>query len=232
MARFPQIIDYTTAASTTTDATTHTITFPVTSIEAGDLVLIFYSTDGNETCTVSTGSNWNKLGDAVSGTACTASVFWKVYTSAGPETVVITTTTEQSSCATFIIRGFDPNIAAPVIGNSTNNTTANVNPPSLSLPSYGDQDYLFFVYYGNDSTGVASGAPSNFTNLTTRAASGTEGASTNIATREYRTSGSYDPGSFTSSAIAHGVWTIAICPILGHSTNRALPCLISVNQAG
>ena len=88
--------------------------------------------------------------------------------------------------------------------------TANANPPSV-LTTSGTQEYLFIVYAGISGTIVASSAPTSFINLLTES-SDLDGASSSSAHRLYSTTGTYDPGPFTSAAANYISFTVCISP--------------------
>ena len=212
MSQFPSIISRSQAASPASNDTVHSITLP-SSILAGDLVIICFSVDASENPAVTTGTNWTRLDYLPSSTACTGSVFYKVFTVNGPETVVITTTTEQSSHICFKIRGHNP--VTPIIYcTSVAGDSTNADPPSHT-PGYVTQDYLWIIYCAHDAQVVATACDANFSNLTTQAAAGSAGASTSVADRSYRVGTAYNPGAFTSNTEQCVAFTICINPILG-----------------
>lgn len=207
---FPQVAGTSVGATEASNTTTHTITLP-TGIVAGNLVVICFSVDAAETPEVTTGTGWTRAAYNAVGTASTLAIFWKKFTVDGPETVVITTTTEQSSHVCFRITGFDP-IVPIKVSTGAENTNTNADPDALQ-GDYGARDYLWIAVAGHDSTVVASGAPADFGNLLTQAAASTAGASTSTARREYNTANSYDPGAFTSSAEDWAAYTIIVNPL-------------------
>lgn len=211
---FPVVAARITGRTNNTNTTTHAITLPA-GVVAGNLLVVVFSTDGNPTVTAQQ-AGWTLLSQASNGTVVTGAVFWKVAT--GSDALTLTTSAaEASSHASFRITGGD----APT-GTSAVATSTNTNPPSHTPPN-GTRDYLWIVTRAADSTNVATAAPTNYTNLQTQAAQGTNGASTNTAERSLNAAGT-DPGTFTSgTSIAWQSWTLAIPPI----TQSLIPVVVA-----
>jgi hypothetical protein len=197
----PVVAARATGRTTTTNTTSHAITMP-SGIEAGDLLLVVFSTDGNPTCSA---TGWNKLGQDSNSTVVTGAVFWKV--AAGSDTCTVTTTaSEQSSHVSLRITG-----AGTPTGTAANGSSTNSNPPSHVSPRTGE-DHLWIATRSGDSTVVATAAPSGYSDLQTLAAAGTGGASVNTAEKSTTADESDDPGTFTSASEQWVSWTVAVPP--------------------
>ncbi|PZM90183.1 MAG: hypothetical protein DIU79_14460, partial [Actinobacteria bacterium] len=84
---------WSSGATSTSDTTSHPITLP-SGIQAGDLLIVVFSVDGNPTVTAP--ADWYKLGQASNGTAVTGAVFWK-FAEGGDTLTLTTSSAEQSS---------------------------------------------------------------------------------------------------------------------------------------
>lgn len=198
---FPVVESRSSGATSTTNTTTHSITLP-SGIQAGELLLVVFSVDGNPTCTPSAG--WSRLTPAANGSTVQGCILWKV--AEGGDTLTITTSaSEQSSHVSFRISG-----AAFITGAGANGSSTNSNPPSVSINA-GADDFLWIATRSGDSTVVATVAPSSYSDLQTQAAAGTGGASTNTAERNLNAA-SEDPGTFTSASEQWASFTIAVHP--------------------
>lgn len=209
--------------SSTSDSNSFSPTMP-SGITAGDLLVCIFSCDENPTISA---AGWNKLGQESNGSVVTGAVFWKI--AVGGDSITVTTSTnQQASAITYRISG-----AFGIIGSPANGSSTNSNPPNLN--AFLSRDYLWIATRSGDSTTVATAAPSNYANLQTQAAAGTNGASTNTAERALSAS-SEDPGAFTSANEQWASWTLAILPddggiqfrnasVLGNAvrTNSVLP---------
>lgn len=203
MLQTPTVASRTAWVSATSDSTSHAPTMP--SATPGNMLIAFFSVDGNPTCTASAG--WTKLGQASNSTIVTQAVFYKI--ASGSDTLTVTTSaSEQSSCITIEVSN-----ARTITGANANGSSTNSDPPNLaptySLNSY-SINYLWLVSRGGDSTTVATVAPTNYSNLQTQAAGGTSGASTNTAERTLSAT-SENPGTFTSGSEQWVSWTVAVC---------------------
>jgi hypothetical protein len=200
---FPTVISRTVPGTpSTTNATSYAVTLPA-SVANGDLLVAVVSSDGNPTLsTVSSG--WSKLNQASNSTVVTGAIFYKWYTSTTVGTLTVNSTaSEQYSGIVLQIRGAEVGqiISAPANGSGTNS-----NPGPITLPS--TRDYLFVVTRSGDSTVVATVAPTNYSQLQSRAGGGTTGASTNTAEYSVNKGTQEDPGGFTSNTEQWVCWTL------------------------
>lgn len=190
------VVSRNTGRTTASNTTSHTITMPAT-INAGDLLLVIFSSDGQPTCTAP--SDWNKGGQATDGALqVTGAWFWK-YAAGGDTCTITTSSSEQSSHVSFDISGSSTPTGTSATGSSTNSA-----PPAFNS---GETSTLWIVTRSGDSTTVATAAPANYGNLQTQAAAGTSGASSNTAERTVSTN-SETPGTFTSNSEQWVCWTL------------------------
>lgn len=210
------------------NAIAHVITWDAGVPTDGQLLLLVFTVDGPEVCTINTTNfpGWVKLADQPDSTnVMTQTVFYK-FSTGGEVTVTVDTTTEQSTAVILCIDNAGTPAGTSVGGNSTNANPPNHN-PGVSLP------YLWIATCGQDSTVVATGTPqtpSVFGNLTTQAAAGTGGASTSTAELT-STASSMDPGAFTSATEQWAAWTIGIPPAAQPPIQLAVSANIPVGGA-
>ena len=188
MASFPVV--QSTANSNSGSTTNHSVTMP-TGIEAGDLLLAFFTT--NSDSTVNTPAGWTKLVDQTEPTF--PDIRLAVYSkrAVGGDSLTVVTNNNETS-AHCVYRIYTDNEAeAAAVGAAS--ASANPNPPPLT-PTGGAQDFLWFAAFG--STGVTvSSYPSNYTDNQVSNTAG--GRSIAAATRNLDAS-SEDPGTYTISS--------------------------------
>jgi hypothetical protein len=212
---FPTVESMTTNTFSST-TTTHNVTMPAT-VMAGDLLIVFFTNDGN--ATVTTPSGWTAMGTLTRDIYARGSVYAKIAngTEGGTTVNFITSATEQAAAQTYRILG------ASWYGSITNGialqsydpgtTTTTPNPPSLS-PPWGAADSLWIAYAAGSSWTSVNSYPASYTNGThTISSTGTAGASTSTARRQLNAENE-NPGAFTMSVSASGVvFTVAVRPL-------------------
>lgn len=216
---FPSVVARATHVSATSNSTLYA---PAPSLPgtAGDLLVAIVSSDGNPTLSAqpTDGNDWTKLGQASNGTAVTGAVFFKIAEQANfgtpffDDLAISSSGSEQFSSIFLRIAGSNLQID----GAHANGSSTNSNPPNLSsatdllgLIDGSARDYLWIAARSGDSTVVATAAPASFSQLQTRAAAGTGGASTNTAERALNAA-AQDPGTFTSASEQWVSWTLAV----------------------
>src|SRR5690606_13118381 len=138
------------------------------------MLVTVFSSDGNPTVTVNSGTGWTKLNNAqaTSGSAVTGAVFWKMAsgtTPAADNLILNTNNSERSSHVTYRIRG-----ATGISGATSNGNSTNSNPPSHTA---GEASYLWIATRSGDAQVVATAPPSGYTNMLTQAGGDSNGAS-------------------------------------------------------
>lgn len=190
-----------TGASAAVNTTTHPITMP-TGIQAGELLLIVFSSDTAPDTRIESGE-WVKLDQATNLSIVHGSIFYKI--AQGSDTATVTTpSAEQSTHVVYRISG-----AGIPYSASANGSSINSNPPNLNTGT--TRNYLWIATRSGDAQVVATVAPFNYTNMQTVTAAGIDGASTNTAEYTHIDS-SEDPGTFTSATEQWVSFTIAIPP--------------------
>lgn len=212
---FPIIRGISGSRTNNANSTSHAITLPP-NIVAGELIVVIFSVDANETVTVNTGvsgNNWTVLATQVNGTTVTGSVVYKI--AEGNDVLTLTTTTEQSSHIAFRIANFS---GTPTATASTG--TTNIDPP-LHTPAGGVDNYLWITTRSGDSTTAATAAPSGYIFWRQADAPGTGGAATDAAVR-FANGASEDPGTWTNGNVAGVSFTISVAAAPPPSPRRTL----------
>lgn len=213
---YPTVQSSALGRTTASDTTSHVITMP-SGVQAGDLLLVFFTCDQTPTFTVPSDWNVSPAGNTVTqdpNATIKVGIFWKI--AEGSDSLTITTSNGQQS-SHIVYRISNGGFPADIGGSGV--TTTNGNPPSLNLPF--STKRLWFASLHTDSTVVASGAPSGYSSLQTQAAAGTSGASTSVARKTAETD-IEDPGTFTNSSIRHIPRTLALA-----NSGNFLPAIIS-----
>ncbi len=200
-----------------TGATSQNVTMPAT-VDAGDLLVILYTTDGNTAPTVPAGWTRPTNGTATQGTNVTGSVF--VKDAAGTEdgtNVNISTGAASEEAAAQVIRipasKWEGNIASveiPTAAATASSTTH--NPPSANPTGWDVENTLWISYVaGGAFTGVTA-YPAMELGYHTSYGSAASDASVSSSLRQINAA-SYDPSSYTVTPTNPGVaFTIAVRP--------------------
>ncbi len=208
-------IDSITTTTFGTDATTHNVTMPA-SVEAGDLLLAFFTNDGS--ATVTTPSGWTAVTTLARGTAARGSIYAKISvgTEGGTTVNFVTSAAEQGAAQVYKI------LSASWYGSITSGiatasydpgaATNAPNPPSLT-PAWGADYDTWIVYAAGSSWTTVTTYPTNYNNGThTISNTGTAGASVSTARRTLNAA-TDDPGAFAMTTTSDGVaFTIAVRP--------------------
>jgi len=203
---FPAVQDTNTSGESS-DVTSHTVNLPA-NISAGDLLIVFFSCDANETVTWPTGDGWASIFHQTN--ANTLDIGYKIADGTEGATITVTTgSAEQSAHISYRITGNHRYLAPEVSTGATGNSTS-PNPDSLT-PTGGAKDYLWIAVEGNADGDVASAYPSNYTNGQTNAVGTTAGANIAVARRELNAS-SEDPVAFTIPLNKWVACTVAVHP--------------------
>jgi len=212
---FPQILAGTQSGETAS-ATTHVITMP-DGVQNGNLILVFFAIDGDETITIAgaSSSGWtieSQLGiDDVLDVS--GAVVWCIMDET--ENLTLTTTAEAGTHVSYRISGFKTANPLTVTNVAVGNNN-NYDPPD-NTGEYGAVNYLWFVFAAadnQDGDNVATVAPSDFGGLITVTGTTTAVASSSVAYREYNTAAAYNPGTFTAASSSDYIcFTIIVNPI-------------------
>lgn len=182
--------------------TTNSLSLPLpTPVAAGDLIIAAVDTDLPNPITFP--SPWVKIGDvsqAPGGGDVEAHVAVAYLDASGGETSVAIGTTFNTHAAAIAIRitGHEPpGTQAPEITIVARSIVSVADIPALT-PTGGAKDYLWIAGAGRGVNHTATGAPTNYSNLTTITATGSQGASCHTCERSANLS-SDDPGNITGT---------------------------------
>jgi len=208
---FPTI--ETTSQNSTAASTSHAITLP-SGISTGDLLLLFFATDGDNTIT-----NWDsftQLGQADDGKDIFFSIGYRIAT--GSDACTLTTSvSEPGSHVVYRISGHDsgqaPELSTVVIGDS------DVPDPSTCTPTGGAKDYLWVLAAGWDTQDTVSAWNANFTlSRVSQIGGGVQDCSVGVSGRNENVA-SKNPGSMTLSGGDEWIaWTVAVHSETGPAT--------------
>jgi len=163
-------------------------------------------------------AQWTKLGQASYSTTVTQGIFSNIVTSNYIGLYIEFSSAQQSSHIVLQISGASGNVT----GTAANGSSTNDDPPNHDAVN--SNDYLWIATSGRDaSSGTANSvcdtAPADFNQRVAQAASGTNGAGTTTATRQY-TGSALNPGTWTEASTEEWVsYTIAIEPVAAAETS-------------
>jgi hypothetical protein len=192
----------------------HNVAMPDTA-EAGDLLLVLFTSDGNTAVTLPSG--WTQVASNAQSSNVRGSVYAKVATGSEGGTTVNFQTSSSERAAAQVFRipadSWYGDIGTGIAQVSTTSTGNSPNPPSLDPGSWGTEDTLWLAYWASGTSASINSYPSDYTNgLHTVAGSGSDGAAASSAQFVLRAQ-SENPGSFGLPANTNGVvYTIAIRP--------------------
>ena len=186
----------------------HTVNLPA-GVVAGDLLLVFFGTDG--TPAIAFPGGWTNLfqKDTFGAPDARGGAWYKVASASEDDPFTVTTdAAEMTAYTIYRITGYSE---VPENGVATNGNSANPDPPNL-VPSWGARNTLWFAMELNDDNVTVNAYPANYGNGLNNVAANAEGVAIGSARRELNAV-SDDPGVFTLSAGQQWMSnTIAICP--------------------
>lgn len=190
--------------------TSHTINLP-SSIQAGDLLIVWWGFGNDPGATTTTG--WTNMG--VDGTNGRGAIVYKTATgSEGATDTWSTTNSVKTATIAWRISGWQ---GTPEKGTAAQANSTNADPPSIT-PSWGAADILVLVMMDATlNTNVASAAPTNYGNLTTAATTSGSASAVSSAERSMTATSTEDPGTFTSPSGNWVAQTVAIQGVSGLS---------------
>ena len=216
---YPQV-ETTNTSAETSSGTSHTVNFPA-SIAAGNTLLCFFGTDGDNVCTFPAG--WTKIVDEDRFSISHLSVAWKKATGSESGTFTVTTSSsEQSAHVTYRISGATDPSTTPPQATVANGSSTTADPPNLE-PTGGSKEYLWFVCETHGTGDDPGTVPSGYGN-----ALNADGAGVNTGTgRKEATASSENPGTF---GITDTISWIA-CTVAVHPTAAGTNAQINIGDA-
>lgn len=171
----------------------HTVNLPA-GINAGDLLLVFFCSDGNPVITFPGG--WTQLFQTISGGLVAFCCWYRIADGGEGATITVNTSLNQKTAHTsYRITGYS---AVPEVGVSATGVSANPDPPNLA-PSWGAKDTLWFASCGyDDGAKTVNAYPANYLNGRNDRSNSVTGCGVGTAERDLNASPE-NPGTFTLS---------------------------------
>ncbi len=197
-----------TSQNSLAGGSTHVISMPA-GIQVGDLLLVFFGTDGDNTITDS--QTFTVLDQQSYGTANFGAVLYKIATGSDTLTITVSVTNEPSSHIVYRIDGWESTFA-PELSTFAVGATSNPN-STIVTPSWATDDTLYIALETNDRNRTVSAYPNLYTGSQLSETGGGSGdCHVGVATRNYNNP-SDDPAQWTLSASDQWIaWTIAVAP--------------------
>jgi hypothetical protein len=198
-----------------TDATTHYVNMPAT-VDAGDLLIVLFTNDGNETVTKPTG--WTELASNPANGAVRCSVYYKIASGDEDGTTVnfVTSDSEEAAAQVYRITNWH-GTTPPEISTAATGTSNRPNPASLDPAGWDVADTLWLAVAGQDR-GDQDGPtayPAYYTNGISTLSSDTTDSCRTHSARRVLAATSEDPGAFTIPQSEEWVaFTIAVRPVI------------------
>lgn len=127
-------------------------------IPAGNMIIVFISTDANPNITLPAG--WTQLFLQANGVNNTLACYYRATDGTeGPEIYAILNASQELSYTSYMISGTTGN---PEAGAAATGLNANPDPPNLA-PSWGAVQSLWFVAEGNDGNQTVTAYPTGYT---------------------------------------------------------------------
>lgn len=209
---FPQVAATNTSLEDAGNVTSHTVSLP-SGIVSGNLLIVGFNTDGQESVTWPTG--WTEIFEGIAASSqCTLAIAYRQADGGEGSTIIVTTgTSERSAHWSYRITDHEaPATQAPQASGGATGTSASPDPDSLT-PTGGAKDYLWIAVEGHDRDKTTDAFPTNYdSNQVNTAGAGAGSAGVAAATDEVNAV-SEDPGAFTISATEEWVTaTVAVHP--------------------
>ena len=196
-----------------TDTTDHYVNIPAT-VNAGDLLIVLFTNDRNES--VTTPGGWSLLASDANGAHVRLSVYYKIAAGAEDGTTVnfVTSASEQAAAQVYRISSWH-GTTPPEISTAATGTDTAPNPASLNPAGWDVAETLWLAVAGQDR-GDQSGPtayPASYTDgMSTLSSDGT-GSCRIYSARRLLAAASEDPDAFTIPVSEQWVaFTIAVRP--------------------
>ena len=196
-----------------TDTTNHHVNMPAT-VNAGDLLIVLFTNDGD--ATVTTPDGWSPLASDANGSAVRLSVYYKIAagTEGGTTVNFATSASEQAAAQVYRITDWH-GTTPPEISPAVTGTGISPNPASLNPAEWDVADTLWLAVAGQDR-GDQSGTtayPAYYTDGISTLSSATTDSCRTHSARRVLAAASEDPGAFTIPVTEEWVaFTIAVRP--------------------
>jgi hypothetical protein len=203
------------------NATSHPIGMP-SGIEAGDLLLAFFSVDGLPTLSGYDAGGWSLLGERVGGGGSNQQTSALLYKeAAGSDTLSVTTSAaEMSSTIVFRISGHSGSpLFAAADGNSTN-----FDSPELNAGSAGKYLWLSLVGWDQSGSFPTLSPPADYGSFISVPAGNTQGVGA-ASVERFLEAAVENPGAWNSTTEQWSAFTVAVASaasgLVAHATSKA-----------
>lgn len=206
---YPQVAGYNTSFEAGNE-TSHTVNLPA-SISNGELLIVFFSTDGDNVATFPGG--WTKIFNVSDTRDIHLSVAYRIADGNEEATITVTTTSSETSThISFRITGHNSSTNAPEISTGAQGTNVNPDPDSLTA-TWGAGNNLWIAMSANDDNETVDAYPTNY-DSNQHSLDGGGGPTLAVATYNYNTTDTQDPGTFTIGASEEWIAaTLVVQPI-------------------
>jgi len=191
----------------------HNVNMPAT-IDAGDLLIVFFTNDGG--AIVTTPSGWTQLASAAHGWVVRLSVYYRIATGTEGGTTVnfVTSATEEAAAQVYRITNWH-GTTPPEISTAATGTDRTPDPSSLDPAGWDVADTLWIAVAGQDRGDQGTPTyPASYTNGISTLSSSGIGRCRIHSARRVLAAASEDPGTFTISVSEEWVaFTIAVRPV-------------------
>jgi len=198
-----------------TDTTDHYVNMPAT-VNAGDLLIVLFTNDGN--ATVTTPAGWTPLASTANGSSVRLSVYYKIAAGTEGSTTVnfATSSSEQAAAQVYRITDWH-GTTPPEISTAATGTSTAPNPASLDPAGWDVADTLWIAVAGQDrgdQSGTTAYPASYADGITTQSSDpATTGVCRTHSARRVLAVASENPGAFTIPVWEEWVaFTIAVRP--------------------
>lgn len=212
-----------------TNTTAHAVAMPAT-VNAGDLLIVLFASDGPSTSTIATPAGWTQLMTNNNSNSNWLSAYMKkaAGTEGGTTVDFVTAAVEAAAAQVYRITGWRDSgtLANDVEIGVVAPGAANPDPPSLNPANWDVEDTLWLAF-ACANEGTVSSYPTNFTDgtstCTTTGGAVTTGAHC-MSARRANAAAAEDPGVFTLNANStNGANTIGIRPAAAGGGADAVP---------
>ena len=201
-------------SATTTNSTTHTVSFPSTPTD-GDLLLVFVVFDGNTTPSWPAG--WTQEFLVRTGQNEAMAELRSRVASGDGASISLTTGSEEMEARAWIIEKGTFSSQSEIEAATATGSSASPDSPSLS-PTWGSDKNGWLVLIGTDASRAVSNPPTGYAQTGTANSGGTGGVGMGYAERQLEAA-SENPSSAT---ITSGPWVAATVAVRGRTAASAL----------
>jgi hypothetical protein len=173
-----------------------------TTVNAGELIVVYFSTDGDNVSTFpDQGVTWIKLLNLSDSKDIHLSVAYKfaVGDEGGTTITVTTSSNETSAHLSYTVTGHNSSTNAPEISTGVTGASNTPNPDSVTA-TWGADDNIWFAISANDDDDSITGWPTNYNDNQHQIEAGNAGPTLGVCSYNYNSTDTQDPDPFTIAA--------------------------------